>query len=227
MTLTVPIVTYGLPDPTSFRLIHHYLYHHDIHAFLAALLPLSPTAIQHIVATSLMMGTRGHAPPANTLDVNTEMGSESEHTRKDSESSADEEMSEDATSSSSRTTPSTSDPVPTPKRNLVARIAIEITPTGPAAVVAQQQQMPKPNGQPSAPVEDLGRVAYFFAITVPIARLFQQAHFIQGVWSNAAVLGIADVAIWNAMNYAWVVTTKAMAFAMVLRRQRQQQQPAP
>lgn len=216
MTLTVPVVKYELPDPRSFSFIYNYLYRHDVNAFLAALLPLPPTAIQYIVATTSMMATSGRAPPPfNNLDVDEDADSESEH---DSESDADEEMFEGATSSSRTTSPSTSptsDPAPTPKR----ATATESTP---AAAPAAAQQTPEQKRQQ----EDLIKLAGVLARTFALPRLLQQARFIHGVWSNVIMLGIADVGVWNAMDYAWSVTMKALVFATeTMRRQQQQQAP--
>lgn len=50
--------------------------------------------------------------------------------------------------------------------------------------------------------------------TFALPRLLQQAQLIHGVWSNVIMLGIADIGVWNAMDYAWSAIMKAPIIAM-------------
>lgn len=204
MTLTVPVIHYELPDPKSFHLLYTYLYRHDVNQLLGALLPpLPPTLIQYVVATTQMSAISGRAsilygPLQDDEDSNS---SDSEEQQRDEENQ-DGAMSDAESESSSRTT--------SPPRS----------PTGLAPTSAE----PTPTPQQKRQQTDLNKLAQLLANTFALPRLLQQARLIHGVWSNVIMLGIADIGMWNAMDYAWSATMKALVIATeTLRRQQQQQ----
>ena len=195
MTLTVPVVHYELPDTKSFHLLYTYLYRHDINQLIGALLPpLPPTLIQYVVATTQMSAISGRAPNLYGASQDDE-DSDSEEQPQDGEHQ-DDAMSDADSQSSSRTT--------SPPRS----------PTASAPPAVEQTPQQKRNQ------DDLNKLAQLLANTFALPRLLQQARLIHGVWSNVIMLGIADIGVWNAMDYAWSATMKALVIATeALRRQ--------
>jgi hypothetical protein len=201
MTLTVPVIHYELPDTKSFHLLYTYLYRHDVNQLLGALLPpLPPTLIQYVVATTQMSAISGRAPSlfGASHDDGDSDSSDSEEQRRDEHQ--DSAMSDADSESSSRTTPPPRSPT--------------VSAPPPAEQTPQQKRQQ----------DDLNKLAQLLANTFALPRLLQQARIIHGVWSNVIMLGIADVGVWNAMDYAWSATMKALVIATeTLRRQQLQQ----
>lgn len=202
MTLTVPVISYELPDTKSFHLLYTYIYRHDVNQLLGALLPpLPPTLIQYVVATTQMSAVSGRAPNLYdpSQDDEDSNPSDSEEQRRDEEHQ-DSAMSDANSESSSRTT--------SPPRS----------PTASAPPPVQQTSEQKRQQ------DDLNKLAQLLANTFALPRLLQQARLIHGVWSNVIMLGIADIGMWNAMDYAWSATMKALVISTETLRRHQLQQ---
>lgn len=201
MKLTVPIIHYELPDTKTFYLLYTYIYRHDVTHLLSALLPPLPlTLIQYIVATTGMSAISGRVPNLRGMSQDDDVSDSSDvEEQQGNDEHQDCAMSDAESESSSRTT----SPPPSPT---VAPPRVEQTPE-------QKRQQ-----------DDLNKLAQLLTNTFSLPRLLQQARLIHGVWSNVIMLGVADIGVWNAMDYAWSATMKALVIATEnLRRQQLQQ----
>lgn len=206
MVLRVPVVKYELPDPKSFFLMYNYLYRHDVNALLGSLLPpLSATLIQYVVASTSMTAISGRVPSS----VKAGDAPQREHEDQTILEAEAETVGSSSQATSSRTSPASASTLTPSLASL------------PAPIAPRFQQTPEQKRQQ----DDLNKLAQLLANTFALPRLLQQARLIHGVWSNVIMLGIADVGVWNSMDYAWSVMMKSLVIATdTLRRQQLHQQ---
>ncbi|KAF8320078.1 hypothetical protein DL93DRAFT_2033619, partial [Clavulina sp. PMI_390] len=57
---------------------------------------------------------------------------------------------------------------------------------------------------------ELEALALALAKTYTLQRLLQQVRVLHGFWQNVIMLGVADIGVWNAMDYAWSTTMRAL-----------------